>query len=81
MNALSTELTKRGFLVASSVESADYVVFVRFNPDTALSGGGHLDVVGVQPRGREARAGELEKLQADARSVARELIHAGATPQ
>jgi hypothetical protein len=81
ISALSNELTKRGLLVANSVESADYVMFVRFAPDPALPASGHLEVVDVQPRGREARTGELEKLQADARSVVRELIHAGATPQ
>jgi hypothetical protein len=81
ITALSSELTKRGFLLASDVEGADYVMFVRLAPDSASAASGYLEVVDVQPRGKEARTGELAKLRSDARSVARELIHAASTPQ
>jgi len=81
IGALSSELAKRGFQVASNVDHAEYVMYVRFVPDHASPPSGHLEVVDVRPNGKEARTGELVKLQADARSVARELIHAASTPQ
>lgn len=67
---LLPQIAKRGFSVAKDAVSADYVMHVRFTPDSANPAGGHLDFVGIERnQGRIARGREASATEANAAAL------------
>ena len=68
---LQSQITSRGFSVATDLASADYLMRVRFTPDTVNPPGGHLDLLGIEQNNRpNGPASENSAVEAGAKSLA-----------
>jgi hypothetical protein len=68
---LQSQIASRGFSVATNLASADYVMRVRFTPDTVNPPGGHLDFLGIEQTNRpNVRDTDNSAVEAGARNLA-----------
>ena len=67
---LQSQITSRGFVVATNVAFADYVMRVRFTPDTVNPPGGHLEFLGIERNHRPGTHGENSAVEAGANNLA-----------
>jgi hypothetical protein len=67
---LVAQIAQRGFRAAQDVRSADYLMRVRFTPDTINPPGGHLEFLDIEKNAANGRGAENAAAEASTRALA-----------
>src|SRR5688572_8734748 len=67
--AILPVIAARGLTIAQYLEAADYVLAVRFSPDRLTADGGHVTVIGIEPKLARRDPSTIDRMKAEADAV------------